>query len=66
MQHGDSTNRWKQSKDLNDSNGTGRARTMTPKQDQQIVLLAENNRHSLQTDTSRVKINERTVRRRDN
>ena len=33
--------RWKQSKDLDDSARTGRPRATTPKQDQQILLLAE-------------------------
>ena len=33
--------RWKQSKDLDDSARTGRSRATTPKQDQQILSLAE-------------------------
>ena len=34
-------NRWKQSKNLNDSERTSRTRATTPKRDQQIVLLSE-------------------------
>ena len=34
-------NGWKQSNDLNDSDRADQARTTIPKQDQQIVLLAE-------------------------
>jgi len=33
--------RWKQSKDLSDSSRSGRPRATTPKQDQQVVSLAE-------------------------
>ena len=34
-------NRWKQSTDLNNSDRTSRADAMTPKQNQQIILLAK-------------------------
>ena len=64
--------RWKQSKDLDDSARTDRPRTTTPKQDQQILSLAEQQTFVTSRDITnqlnrkRVKINERTVRRRLN
>ena len=59
----------KQSKNFNDSDRTGRASARTPKQDQQIVSLAEQQTFvtsqniTNQLNRTRVKINERTVRR---
>ena len=64
--------RWKQSKDLDDSARTGRARATTPKQDQQILSLAEQQTFVTSRDITnqlnrkRVKINEQTVQRRLN
>ena len=64
--------RWKQSKDLNDSAWTGRPCATTPKQDQQILSLAEQQTFVTSRDITnqlnrkQVKINERTVQRRLN
>ena len=64
--------RWKQSKGLDDSARTGRPRATTPKQDQQILSLAEQQTFVTSRDITnqlnrkRVKINVRTVRRRLN
>jgi len=62
--------RWKQSKDLSDSSRSGRPRATTPKQDQQVVSLAERQTFVTsrdimnQLENKGVKIDERTVRRR--
>lgn len=64
--------RWKQSKVLNDLPRSGRPRATTPKQDQQIVSLAEQQTFITSQDiTNRMNrrgviINERTVQRRLN
>ncbi|CAF1258371.1 unnamed protein product [Didymodactylos carnosus] len=62
--------RWKQSKDLTDASRSGRRRMTTPKQDQRIVSLAEEQTFVTIQDVAhqmkrkRVEISERTVRRR--
>ena len=64
--------RWKRSKNLNDSDRTGRACATTPKQDQQIISLVEqqifvtSRSITSQLNRKRVKFNEKTVRRRFN
>ena len=64
--------RWKQPKDLDDSARTGRPRATTPKQDKQILSFVEQQTFVTSRDITnqlnrkRVKINERTVRRRLN
>ena len=65
-------NRWKQLKNLNHSNQTGRVRATALKQDQQIISLAEQQTFVTSRDATnqlnrkRVKINERTLQRRLN
>ena len=64
--------RWMQSKDLTDSTQSGRPRATTPKQDQRIVLLAEEHTFVTVQDIAKqlkrqwVVVSERIVRRRLN
>jgi transposase len=64
--------RWKQSKDLTDAPRSGRPRATTPKEDQRIVALAEQQTFVTSRDIANqlnkkgVEINERTVQRRLN
>ena len=64
--------RWKQSKDLTDAPRSGRSRVTTPKQDQQVVALAEQQTFvtcqdiTNQLNKKGVEISQRTVRRRLN
>jgi len=64
--------RWKQSKDLTDSNRSGRPRATTQKQDKKIVSVAERQTFVTSRDITNqlarngVTVNERTVRRRLN
>jgi len=64
--------RWKQSKDLSGAPRSGRPRATTPKEDQQVVALAEQQTFVTSRDIANqlnkkgVKINERTVQRRLN
>ncbi|CAF1556304.1 unnamed protein product [Adineta ricciae] len=64
--------RWKQSKDLTNAPRSGRPRATTPKQDQQVVALAEQQTFvtseniAKQLNKKGVKISQRTVRRRLN
>ena len=65
-------NRWKQSKDLNDSDRTNRPSATIPKQDQRVVSLAEQQTFVTKRDITnqlnrkRLKIDEKTVGRRLN
>lgn len=64
--------RWKQSKDLTDAPRSGRPRATTPKEDQRIVALAEQQTFTTSRDIANqlnkkgVEINERTLQRRLN